>query len=49
VDEEIAKVTVEAIWNTSKNIRDAIKIATMSKSVEDVVWLVSNYLENTSI
>jgi holliday junction DNA helicase RuvB len=49
VDEEIAKVTVEVIWNTSRNIRDAIKIATMSKSVEDVVWLVSNYLENTSI
>jgi hypothetical protein len=49
VDEEIAKVTVEAIWNASRNIRDTIKIATMAKSVEDVVWLVSNFLGNTSI
>jgi holliday junction DNA helicase RuvB len=49
VDEEIAKVTVEAIWNASRNIRYAIKIATMAKSVEDVDWLVSNFLENTSI
>jgi hypothetical protein len=49
VDEEIAKATAEAVWKTSRNIRYAIKIATMAKSVEDVVWLVSNLLENTSI
>jgi Holliday junction DNA helicase RuvB len=49
VDEEIAKATAEAVWKTSRNIRDAIKIATMAESVEDVVWLVSNFLENTSI
>ena len=26
VDEEIAKATAEAVWNSSKNIRDSIKI-----------------------
>jgi holliday junction DNA helicase RuvB len=49
VDEEIAKAITEAVWRTSRNIRDTVKIATMAKSVEDVVWLVSNFLENTSI
>jgi Holliday junction DNA helicase RuvB len=36
VDEEIAKATAEAVWNTSRNIRDSIKIARMAKSIEDV-------------
>ena len=40
VDEEITNVTAEAVWNTSKNIRDCIKIARMAKSVEDVNWLL---------
>jgi Holliday junction DNA helicase RuvB len=44
IDEEIAKVTSVAVWKTSRNIRDAIKIATMAKSVQDVDWLVSNFL-----
>ena len=46
VDEEIANATAEAVWNTSKNIRDSIKIARMAKSVEDVNWLVSAFLNN---
>jgi Holliday junction DNA helicase RuvB len=36
VDEEIAKATTEAVWRTSKNIRDSLKIARMAKSLEDV-------------
>jgi hypothetical protein len=45
VDEEIAKATAEAVWNTSKNIRDSIKIARMAKAVGDVNWLVSTFLD----
>lgn len=45
IDEEIAKATAEAVWRTSKNIRDAIKIARMTKAVEDVDWLVTNFLD----
>ncbi len=41
VDEEIAKATTEAVWRTSRNIRDAIKITRMARSVEDVNWLVT--------
>jgi DNA polymerase III delta prime subunit len=48
VDEEIAQATAEAVWRTSRNIRDAIKIAKMAKSVEDISWLVINFLEPTT-
>jgi holliday junction DNA helicase RuvB len=46
VDEEIAKATTEAVWSTSKNIRDSIKIARMAKSLEDVNWLVATFSIN---
>jgi Cdc6-like AAA superfamily ATPase len=39
VDEEIAEVTADAVWNTSstaRNIRDCVRVAKMAKSVEDV-------------
>jgi holliday junction DNA helicase RuvB len=45
VDEEIAKAIIGAVWSTSRNIRDAIKIAGMAKSVEDVGWIVSTFLD----
>jgi hypothetical protein len=48
VDEEIAKVTADAVWNTStaRNIRDCVRVAKMAKSVEDVNWLVNAFLKN---
>jgi Holliday junction DNA helicase RuvB len=47
VDEEIAKVTADEVWNissTTKNIRDCVRVAKMAKSVEDVKWLVKSFL-----
>jgi hypothetical protein len=47
VDEEIAKVTANAVWNTSstaRNIRDCIRVAKMAKSAENVIWLVKSFL-----
>ena len=41
IDEEIARATSDAVWKTSRNIRDSIRIAKMSGSVEDVDWLVT--------
>jgi Holliday junction DNA helicase RuvB len=41
VDEEIAKATADAVWNTTQNVRDCIRIAKMAKSIEDVKWLVN--------
>ena len=49
VDEEIAQATAEAVWRTSKNIRDAIKITKMAKSVEGVDWLITTFLKGDSI
>jgi Holliday junction DNA helicase RuvB len=46
VDEEIAKAIAEAVWNTSRNIRESIRIARISKSVEDVNWLATAFLGN---
>ena len=36
VDEEIAKATVDAMWNSSKKIRDCARIGRLAKSTEDV-------------
>jgi holliday junction DNA helicase RuvB len=44
VDEEIANATADAVWNTSRNIRDCVRVAKMAKSVEDVKWLVESFL-----
>ena len=48
VDEEIAEATADAVWYTSRNIRDSIKIARMAKSIEDVDWLVTAFLKQES-
>jgi Holliday junction DNA helicase RuvB len=48
VDEEIARTIMEAVWNTSKNIRDCIKIARMAKSLEDARWLVTAFRRNST-
>jgi Holliday junction DNA helicase RuvB len=45
VDEEITKASIEAVWNTSRNLRDCLKIARMSNSVENVNWLVTTFLK----
>jgi Holliday junction DNA helicase RuvB len=44
VNGEIAKATADAVWNTSRNIRDSIKIAKMVKSAVEVKWLVTTFL-----
>jgi replication-associated recombination protein RarA len=46
VNEEIAKATADAVWNTSRNIRDCTKIAKMVKSSEDADWLVTTFLKD---
>jgi Holliday junction DNA helicase RuvB len=43
IDKEIAVATIEAVWKTSRNIRDSIKIAKMAKSVGDVNWIVTTF------
>lgn len=44
VKEEIARVTANAIWHGSKNIRDCVKIGQMAKSIEDIHFIVSSFI-----
>jgi holliday junction DNA helicase RuvB len=44
LDEEIAQATAKAVWRTSRNVRDSIRIAKMAKSIEDVDWLATSFL-----
>jgi hypothetical protein len=46
VKEEIAEATANAIWYKSANIRDSVKIGRMAKSVEDVMFIVYNFMKN---
>jgi Holliday junction DNA helicase RuvB len=46
IDEEIVEATIGAVWMTSRNIRDSLKIATMAKSAEDVDWLATTFLSD---
>jgi replication-associated recombination protein RarA len=46
VNEEIARATADAVWNTSRNIRDCTKIAKIVKSSEDADWLVTTFLKD---
>jgi Holliday junction DNA helicase RuvB len=46
VSEDIAKATADSVWNTSKNIRESIRLASFSKSVVDVKWLATAFLNN---
>ena len=48
VHEEIAKATAYAVWRNSRNIRDAIKLARMARSAENVDWLVTTFLIRSS-
>jgi holliday junction DNA helicase RuvB len=45
VDKEIARATAESVWRSSKNIRDAVKVARMAMSVDDIEWLQSTFLK----
>ena len=46
VKEEIAKTVANAIWDKSANIRDCVKIGRMAKSLEDVMFIVDNFLRH---
>ena len=46
VKEEIAKTVANAIWDKSANIRDCMKIGRMAKSLEDVMFIVDNFLRH---
>jgi replication-associated recombination protein RarA len=46
VDDEIARATAHAVWYSSRNLRDCIRIGGIAKSKEDVSWLAYAFLNN---
>jgi MoxR-like ATPase len=41
---EIACLVADAVWNTSKNLRDCVRIGKLAKSEEDLNFLVEKFL-----
>jgi hypothetical protein len=44
VKEEIAEATANTIWDKSANDRDCVKIGRMARSLEDVIFIVDNFM-----
>ena len=44
VKEEIAEATANTIWDKSANVRDCVKIGRMARSLEDVIFIVDNFM-----
>jgi hypothetical protein len=44
VSQDIAKNISDKVWANSRNIRDCVRVGRMAKSVEDIQFLVGNFL-----
>jgi hypothetical protein len=44
VSHDIAKDIADKVWATSRNIRDCVRIGRMTKSVDDIQFLVGTFL-----
>ncbi len=49
VQREVANMIANAVWKNTRDIRDCVKIGTMSKSKVDVDFIVSTFLNRTNI
>jgi len=46
VQREIARIIADAVWNTSRNLRDCVRIGKLARSEEDVNFLVEKFLRH---
>jgi hypothetical protein len=42
--QEITRIIADAVWNTSRNLRDCVRIGKLETSKEDVNFLVEKFL-----
>jgi Holliday junction resolvasome RuvABC ATP-dependent DNA helicase subunit len=47
VNTDIASIIADAIWNKSQDIRDCVGIGALAKTVEDVKFIVDNFLKSS--
>jgi holliday junction DNA helicase RuvB len=43
LDKDFARIIADAVWNTSRNLRDCIRIGKFTRSEEDVNFLVEKF------
>src|SRR6266487_1347350 len=46
VEQEYARIIADAVWDTSRNLRDCIRIGKLARSEEDVNFLIEKFLRN---
>jgi hypothetical protein len=43
---DIAKNISDKVWANSRNIRDCVRIGSMAKSIDDIQFIVANFLNH---
>jgi Holliday junction DNA helicase RuvB len=46
LDDDFARLIADAVWNTSRNLRDCVRIGKLAGSEEDVNFLVQKFLRH---
>jgi holliday junction DNA helicase RuvB len=46
LDKDIARIVADAVWNTSRNLRDCVRIGKLARSGEDVIFLIEKFLRH---
>ena len=46
ISQDIAKNISDRVWANSRNIRDCVRVARMAKSVDDIQFLIGNFLNH---
>ena len=46
LDKDFARIIADVIWNTSTNLRDSVRIGKLTRSGEDVIFLIEKFLRH---
>ena len=49
LDMDFARIIADAVWNTSKNLRDSVRIGKLARSEEDVNFLLDKFLHHRGL
>jgi holliday junction DNA helicase RuvB len=46
IDEDFARIIADTVWNTSRNLRDCVRIGKIARSEEDVNFLIEKFVHH---
>jgi MoxR-like ATPase len=46
LEKDFARIIAEAVWNTSRNLRDCVRIGKLARSEEDVNFLIEKFVHH---